>query len=118
LVEQVVEDFLVFCQDDDVIVRGRDGVSRVRFLDTRKWRGQRGGQDVKGAVVQKAQMPGKVVKVLKQAGDRIEAGEGVMIIEAMKMQNEIKALKSGVVICCNFEEGRNVNSGETLFEIE
>ena len=63
-------------------------------------------------------MPGKVVRVLVQTGDRVEAGQGLMVVEAMKMQNEIKSPKSGVVERILVAEGQAVNSGEVLAWIE
>ena len=65
-----------------------------------------------------AQMPGKVVEVFKQQGDRVEAGQGLVVIEAMKMQNELKAPRSGLVKTCNVQAGRAVEGGQLLFEIE
>ena len=63
-------------------------------------------------------MPGKVVRVLVQTRDRVEAGQGLMVVEAMKMQNEIKSPKSGVVERILVAEGQAVNSGEVLAWIE
>ena len=71
-----------------------------------------------GVAVVKAQMPGKVVAVLSGAGDSVEFGQGLVIIESMKMQTELKAPKSGAVVRCLVEAGRRVDSGEVLFEIE
>ena len=50
-------------------------------------------------------MPGKVVRVLVAAGAQVEAGEGVLVVEAMKMQNEMKAPKAGTVASLNAEVG-------------
>jgi len=61
-----------------------------------------------------APMPGKVVRLLVQAGDRVEAGQGILVIEAMKMQNEIRSPKSGVVERLHAREGQAVNAGEVL----
>ncbi len=66
----------------------------------------------------KAQMPGKVVKVLLNEGDPVDAGEGLVIIEAMKMQNELRSPKSGTVLSCEVEEGDTVSAGQMLFRIE
>ncbi|MGH9665928.1 MAG: biotin/lipoyl-containing protein, partial [Bryobacteraceae bacterium] len=52
-----------------------------------------------------APMPGKVVRVLAAAGDAVEAGQGVVVVEAMKMQNEIKAPKAGTVVEVRAQEG-------------
>jgi biotin carboxyl carrier protein len=66
----------------------------------------------------RAQMAGKVVAVLKQQGDSVQAGEGLLIIEAMKMQNELTASRSGTVSICQAREGLVVNAGDLLMEIE
>jgi biotin carboxyl carrier protein len=65
-----------------------------------------------------APMPGKVVRVLVEAGAAIEAGAGIMVVEAMKMQNELKSPKAGTVISLNAEIGATVNGGDVLAVIE
>jgi biotin carboxyl carrier protein len=65
-----------------------------------------------------APMPGRVVRLLVEAGSRVEAGVGVIIVEAMKMQNEMKSPKAGVVVSMNMEEGATVNAGDVLAVIE
>ena len=65
-----------------------------------------------------APMPGKVVRVLVQMGEHVDAGQGVVIIEAMKMQNELKSPKKGVVKKLHAPEGVLVEAGQTLAEIE
>ena len=52
-------------------------------------------------------MPGKVVRVLVEQGNTVEAGAGIIVVEAMKMQNEMKAPKAGVVVSINAASGRN-----------
>lgn len=63
-------------------------------------------------------MPGKVVRVLAPAGTPVEAGQGVIVVEAMKMQNEIKSPKKGVVQKIVAAEGAPVNAGEVLAVVE
>ena len=65
-----------------------------------------------------APMPGKVVRLIAKAGEPIEAGKGVLVVEAMKMQNELKATKSGTVQKIMVAEGANVNAGDVLAIIE
>ena len=65
-----------------------------------------------------APMPGKVVRVLVEAGAQIEAGAGVVVVEAMKMQNEMKSPKAGTVSAINVEVGATVNGGDVLAVIE
>ena len=65
-----------------------------------------------------APMPGKVVRVLVAVGAQIEAGAGVVVVEAMKMQNEMKSPKAGTVSAVNVAVGSTVNSGDVLAVIE
>ena len=65
-----------------------------------------------------APMPGKVVRVLVEAGQQVEAGQGVVVVEAMKMQNELKSPKSGTVAELRAEPGATVNAGDVLAVIE
>ena len=65
-----------------------------------------------------APMPGKVVRILAPAGTEVEAGQGVLIIEAMKMQNELKSPKKGIVKKLNVTPGSAVEAGQVLAEVE
>jgi hypothetical protein len=71
-----------------------------------------------GPVEVRAQMPGKVVKVLVVCGATVEAGQGLVVVEAMKMQNEMKAPKSGRVARMHAREGATVTAGEPLAVVE
>ncbi|HXE32068.1 MAG TPA: biotin/lipoyl-containing protein [Terriglobales bacterium] len=66
----------------------------------------------------KAPMAGKVVKLLAEAGARIEAGQGVLVLEAMKMQNEVRSPKSGALLACLVAPGDTVATGQLLAEVE
>lgn len=61
-----------------------------------------------------APMPGKVVRVLVKLGDEVEVGRGLVVVEAMKMQNEIRSPKTGTVERLLVSEGQAVNAGDTL----
>ena len=65
-----------------------------------------------------APMPGKVVRVLVEAGQEVEAGAGLVVVEAMKMQNELKSPKAGTVTELRAEPGATVNAGDVLAVIE
>ena len=65
-----------------------------------------------------ASMPGKVVRVLVAAGAQVKAGEAIVVVEAMKMQNEMKSPKAGTVIALNIQTGSTVNGGDVLAVIE
>lgn len=66
----------------------------------------------------KAPMPGKVVRIIAGEGAKVKEGQGVIVIEAMKMQNELKSPKTGVVKKIMTAEGATVNAGDALAEIE
>lgn len=74
--------------------------------------------DVSGKATLKAMMPGKVITVLVEQGTDVEAGQGLVVIEAMKMQNELKSPRAGQVKYCGVDEGQIVPVGQVLFEIE
>ena len=65
-----------------------------------------------------APMPGKVVKLLVKPGDRVQAGDGIVVMEAMKMENELQAAVAGTVTQIRAEEGKAVNGGDVLVVIE
>lgn len=91
----------------------------AEVTDPREWRGRK--HKVLEAVGRQqivAPMPGKVIRLLAKAGDAVEAGQGLAVIEAMKMQNEIKSPKSGVVERFIVKEGQNVSAGEVLAWVE
>ncbi|MFS8085685.1 MAG: biotin/lipoyl-containing protein [Acidobacteriota bacterium] len=73
------------------------------------------GDDVARIV---APMPGKVVRVLVKVGEQVEAGAGIVVVEAMKMQNELKTPKAGQVTTLQAELGATVNSGDVLAVVE
>jgi biotin carboxyl carrier protein len=65
-----------------------------------------------------APMPGKVIRVLVSAGDTVEAGQGLVVVEAMKMQNEMKAAHPGRVVEIRAHAGETVGAGDTLLILE
>jgi len=65
-----------------------------------------------------APMPGKVIRVLVQEGDAIETGQGLVVVEAMKMQNEMKASRPGKVVEIRVRDGDTVGAGDTLVVLE
>jgi biotin carboxyl carrier protein len=87
----------------------------AEVIDPRAWSGRRHGSvEAEGRQQIVAPMPGKVVRLLVKEGDRVEAGQGLLVVEAMKMQNEIRSPKSGTVERILAKEGQPVNSGEVL----
>jgi len=91
----------------------------VEVIDPRAWTGRRHGHvEAEGRQQIIAPMPGKVVRTLVKAGDRVEAGQGLFVVEAMKMQNEIRSPKSGAIERILAREGQAVNAGEVLAWVE
>ena len=91
----------------------------VDVRDPRSLRSRRGaGGGVEGPQKLHAPMPGKIVRVLALVGTAVTAGQGVLVIEAMKMQNELKSPKDGTVKQIVVAEGSSVGAGEVLAIVE
>ncbi len=91
----------------------------VEVRDPRSLRSRKGrGGATEGPQRIAAPMPGKIVRILAPAGTAVEAGQGIIVVEAMKMQNEMKSPKAGVVKQVLVGEGATVNSGDVLAIIE
>jgi biotin carboxyl carrier protein len=101
----------------DVSIRGRSHV--VTIVDPKRLRsGQNSDRHHHGVTEIRAQMPGKVVRVQTEAGETVEKGAGVIVVEAMKMQNEMKSPRDGVIVSINVQAGDTVNAGDVLAVIE
>jgi biotin carboxyl carrier protein len=90
----------------------------IDVRDPRRFRRRSGAAGAGGIHTVSAPMPGKVVRVLAAPGDAVEAGQGLLVVEAMKMQNEMKAPRSGKVASISAKEGATVVAGEVLATIE
>jgi biotin carboxyl carrier protein len=91
----------------------------VGIVDPKRLRsGQSSAAHHSGAAEIISPMPGKIVRVLVAAGTSVVAGDGVIVVEAMKMQNEMKAPKAGVVVSINAAEGTTVSAGDVLAVFE
>ncbi|HEX7159333.1 MAG TPA: biotin/lipoyl-containing protein [Edaphobacter sp.] len=102
---------------DSVIIDG----ARYSFEvdDPRSLAGRRrGAGSASGPRAVKSPMPGRVVRVLVQAGDAVDEHQGIIVIEAMKMQNELKSPKTGRVASIAVEAGDAVGTGQTLAVVE
>jgi biotin carboxyl carrier protein len=87
--------------------------------DPRAWRGRKhGGVEMEGRQQVLAPIPGKVMCLLVTEGETVEAGQGLVVIEAMKMQNEIRSPKSGTVARLLAKEGQTVNAADVLAWVE
>lgn len=91
----------------------------VKLYDPKRLRGANDNASVTdGAAEIKTAMPGKVIRVLVEQGAEIKKGDGVIIVEAMKMQNEMKAPKDGLVKEIRVAVSATVNAGDILAVIE
>jgi biotin carboxyl carrier protein len=91
----------------------------VDLRDPRSLRSrQKAGADEKGPRKVLAPMPGRVVRVLVAENSEVDAGQGILVVEAMKMQNEIKSPKKGIVRKIAATPGAAVNTGDVLAVVE
>jgi|SRR6202050_1496223 len=86
--------------------------------DPRSLRGRTRAGDDHGPRKIVAPMPGKVVRLMVREGNEVEPGAGVAVVEAMKMQNEIKSPKKGTIRKILVREGSTVNAGDVLAIVE
>jgi biotin carboxyl carrier protein len=83
--------------------------------DPREWRRRAASlHEAEGRQRVISPMPGKVVRLLVRVGDQVEAGQSLVVVEAMKMQNEVRSPKSGKVESLRVSEGQAVTAHETL----
>ncbi|MGB7730075.1 MAG: biotin/lipoyl-containing protein [Candidatus Acidiferrum sp.] len=83
--------------------------------DPRAWHGRKqGALEAEGRQQIIAPMPGKVIRLLVNVGDEVEVGQGLVVVEAMKMQNEIRSPKKGKVERLQAKEGQAINAGDVL----
>ncbi len=101
---------------------GHVAVGSRRFeydvVDPRQWKRSDDAAGGHGRAAILAPMPGKVVRILVAAGDEVEAGQGIVVVEAMKMQNEMKAPRAGRVAAIQVRENDSVVAGAVLAVIE
>jgi biotin carboxyl carrier protein len=106
--------------DDEyrVLVDGRN--YRVRLTDERRMLagGGQGAEPLQGRQRVSVPMPGKVIAILVAEGDRIEKGQGLVIVEAMKMENEVHSPISGEVREIKVKPGDTVEGGAVLVVVE
>ena len=101
----------------DVNIHGRN--CAVTIVDPKRLRsGQNSDRHDHGVAEIVAPMPGKVVRVQLEAGAEVEKGTGIVVVEAMKMQNEMKSPRAGVVVSIKVKPGDTVNAGDVLAVIE
>jgi biotin carboxyl carrier protein len=110
---------LAAANDGKLTLQTRHHEFIAEVADPRAWRGRRhGAVEAEGRQQIVAPMPGKVVRLLVKAGDKVETGQGLLVVEAMKMQNEVRSPKTGTVERLLAKEGQPVNAGEILAWID
>jgi biotin carboxyl carrier protein len=106
--------------EDGMNVLVRDHVFAVEVLDERalRLRGTGSRFALEGPQTVLAPMPGKVVKLLVALGDEVKEGQGLVVVEAMKMENELQSPKAGTVRSITAVEGASVEGGAPLVVVE
>ncbi len=106
------------CAGEETIAVG-SALHRVAVSDPRSLRGQRRGMGAANGKLQiKASMPGRIARVLVKAGEAVKMHQGIVVIEAMKMQNELKATRDGRVAELRVAAGDKVSAGQVLAIVE
>ena len=100
----------------EIVVNGH--VFTCEIEDLRAWKSTDAGAGAHGRAAITAPMPGKVVRILAAVGEEVKAGQGIIVVEAMKMQNEMKAPRDGRVTALNVRENDSVTPGSILATIE
>jgi len=101
----------------DVSIHGRN--YSITIVDPKRLRsGQNSDRHHHGVAEILAPMPGKVVRVQTEVGATVEKGAGVIVVEAMKMQNEMKSPRDGTVVSIKVKPGDTVNAGDVLAVVE
>ena len=113
-------DLEVVSDGEELVVASRAGATRLTLVDpARRARHTAAGKrEVSGRVEIKSGMPGRVVAVLVAPGDEVKSGQGVVTVEAMKLENELKSPKTGKVTEVRVVAGQTVGKGELLVVIE
>ncbi|MBJ80081.1 MAG: acetyl-CoA carboxylase biotin carboxyl carrier protein subunit [Myxococcales bacterium] len=102
-------------------LRAMGQILHVDMLDMRALRlrhAQEATANFDGPLTINSPMPGKVVKILVEEGQEVSEGDGLLVIEAMKIENELRAPKSGIVKTIQTSEGNTVESGSLLCIVE
>src|SRR5581483_3809056 len=113
LIGHATAEVSVTTRGEEFLVSAGGRTHRLRLLDERALR-RRARSASDGAHEVRAAMPGKVVAVLVEQGTQVERGQGLLVLEAMKMENEIAAPRGGTITELRVKPGQAVESGELL----
>lgn len=102
----------------DILVEGEHFHVDIFDESALRLKAAKKGEAITGKQVIKAPMPGKVVKILKKIGEEVKPGDGLIVVEAMKMENELKSKGVGVVKEIKVEEGMGVEGNAVLMVVE
>ena len=110
------ESYEVRIEGDQISIAG----ARLAFEidDPRQWKGASHAAGSQGHASVTAAMPGKIVRVLVSVGQEVAAGQGLLVIEAMKMQNELKSPRNGRVTSLEIKQGESVVAGQLLATVD
>lgn len=101
------------------IVSSQERDVEVTLIDPKRLRGSAGaGGAADGLAEIRTMMPGKLVRIIANEGDEVQKGDAIVVVEAMKMQNDLKSPKDGVVKEIRINEGSTVSAGDVLAVIE
>ena len=119
IVDGRVFDLSVNLDTDSCSVASRAGTYSFRITDPRRLSTQQVVEEGRAGLQRLyADMPGKVVRILAKEGDSVTYDQGLLVIEAMKMQNEIRAPKSGTIKEIGVNQGKAINTGDFLLSLE
>lgn len=115
-----IEEAVITDREDHLLVDWKNRLFGIQItsLHRKLARASTASGVMAGAGRVRAQMPGTVIRVLVHQGQKVEAGQGLVIVEAMKMQNQIASPRAGRISHCGVEDGQAVNTGDLLFDIE
>ena len=107
-------------EHEDIVLRGLSATfAAFELFDERKALLKKGaGLGAEGVQEIRTSMPGKIVRVMAAEGEEVGQGQGLVVVEAMKMENEIKSPKAGVVKKIGVKEGEAVEAGALLVIVE
>ncbi|MGD0289548.1 MAG: biotin/lipoyl-containing protein [Candidatus Binataceae bacterium] len=113
-------DFEIVREGEELVVTSRVGdAARVTLIDAARRSRHPGARPAPaGKAMLKAMMPGRVINVLVAVGEEVAAHQGLLVVEAMKMENELKAPKAGKIVELKVKPGQTVEKGELLLVVE